>query len=268
MNVLLEKTLQRFIIFYLYGLFVAWIFTLIEKLEETAHERKERALEDIRKGYGHITPKTTLGQCFTILSCLLGLPLTMLAMKSAGELCASVLTSLVTKTETKLLKRTQPKNVKKKTFFCTCALVIVLLILSAIPTSLRNDWTMMEGLYAWFISLTTIGFGDYVPFSTAYEGNVGEERASTTSSEWYSILLTLPMMVGLSLVSCIFSILVDSMDHIRDFRDRCLGCCPDFIWLKQTLLHDNRSTDDTNETTLENGDQKTTEEKNSRSIEI
>ncbi|XP_068740019.1 uncharacterized protein [Montipora capricornis] len=49
MNVLLEKTLQRFIIFYLYGLFVAWIFTLIEKLEETAHERKERALEDIRK---------------------------------------------------------------------------------------------------------------------------------------------------------------------------------------------------------------------------
>ncbi|XP_068740013.1 uncharacterized protein [Montipora capricornis] len=50
MNVLLEKTLQRFIIFYLYGLFVAWIFTLIEKLEETAHERKERALEDIRKG--------------------------------------------------------------------------------------------------------------------------------------------------------------------------------------------------------------------------
>ena len=191
----------------------------------------------------------------------------MLAMKSAGELCASVLTFLVTKTETKLLKRTQPKNVKKKTFFCTCALVIVLLILSAIFTSLRNGWTMMEGLYAWFISLTTIGFGDYVPFSE-YKGNVGDEKASTTSSEWYSILLTLPMMVGLSLVSCIFSILVDSMDHIRDFRDRCLGCCPNFIWLKQTLRHDNRSTNDTNETTRENDDQKTTEEKNSRSIEI
>ena len=32
----------------LYGLFIAWIFTMIEKLDETAHQRMERMLKDLR----------------------------------------------------------------------------------------------------------------------------------------------------------------------------------------------------------------------------
>ena len=42
------KAIVRILILYLYGLFIAWIFTMIEKLDETAHQRMERMLKDLR----------------------------------------------------------------------------------------------------------------------------------------------------------------------------------------------------------------------------
>ena len=48
MRRLLCKAIVRILILYLYGLFIAWIFTMIEKLDETAHQRMERMLKDLR----------------------------------------------------------------------------------------------------------------------------------------------------------------------------------------------------------------------------
>ena len=39
---------MQILILYLYGLFIAWLFTMIEKLDETAHQRMERMLKDLR----------------------------------------------------------------------------------------------------------------------------------------------------------------------------------------------------------------------------
>ena len=39
---------MRILILYLYGLFIAWIFAIIEKLDETAHQRMKRMLKDLR----------------------------------------------------------------------------------------------------------------------------------------------------------------------------------------------------------------------------
>ena len=49
MNVLIGKTLVRLLILLSYGLFVAWLFTLIEKTDEPPHIREERALKALRK---------------------------------------------------------------------------------------------------------------------------------------------------------------------------------------------------------------------------
>ena len=48
MRRLLCKAIVRILILYLYGLLIAWIFTMIEKLDETAHQRMERMLKDLR----------------------------------------------------------------------------------------------------------------------------------------------------------------------------------------------------------------------------
>ena len=52
MRPLLCKAIVRILILYLYGLFIAWIFTTIKKLDETAHQRMERMLTNLRNEVG------------------------------------------------------------------------------------------------------------------------------------------------------------------------------------------------------------------------
>lgn len=48
MHPLLRKTLLRVGVFYAYGLFVAWIFTLIERRDESADDRMNQKLRELR----------------------------------------------------------------------------------------------------------------------------------------------------------------------------------------------------------------------------
>ena len=48
MHPLLRKTLLRVMLFNVYGAFVAWIFTLIEKREESSYQRMKRMLTELR----------------------------------------------------------------------------------------------------------------------------------------------------------------------------------------------------------------------------
>ena len=186
-------------------------------------------------GYGHITPKTQLGQGITIIACLLGIPITMLALKTAGELLATCIKLLVVKTETVLLKRAEPKHLKKKTFLAACTLMAVLYILISVSAVYLEKWSFVEGLYSWFTTFTTIGFGDYVPFVSLVR-NAEQGKNSEGYLVLQAVVFIVPYVVGLSLTSCILNCLVDSVDEIRDFCDRCMNCCPSLISFTRRLL--------------------------------
>lgn len=108
--------------------------------------------------------ESALGQGVTIIFCTIGIPMTMLAMKSLWELLAIGVRSLVIKTETILLNRTEPRHVKLNTI-CVSGYIIVFqhVMLASLSTSFTANWSFLESFYAWFITLSTIGFGDYVP---------------------------------------------------------------------------------------------------------
>ena len=93
-------------------------------------------------GYGHITPETPLGQIVTVLYTFLGVSLTMLTLKTMGK---------------------RPRNVKKKSVFVTFALMILTVCLGGLEGMYVKGWTFVEGFYAWFATLSTLGYGDYVP---------------------------------------------------------------------------------------------------------
>ena len=65
--------------------------------------------------------------------------------------------------ETKLLSRTRPRNIKKKSVFVTFALMILTVCLGGLEGMYVEGWTFVEGFYAWFATLSTLGYGDYVP---------------------------------------------------------------------------------------------------------
>lgn len=254
--------------FHAYGLFVAWIFTFIEKRAESSHERMERILQELKNevdtnynmtnndfarfvakaaeavmegnqldwnflnscgfvfaalttiGFGNITPKTPLGQGITIIFCLIGIPLTMLALKSAGEIMACGIRFLVIKVETGVLKNDTPKHVKVKIFLSAVSLLIILFLLTSAFSVLIENWSYLKSLYAWFTTFTTIGFGDYIHLDSfarkAARGEIPNYRVVL-----YGLVSSFPYLMGLSLVSCILSCLVDSVDNVRNFRDRC-----------------------------------------------
>ena len=148
-------------------------------------------------------------------------------MKSAGELLASCIKFIVVKADSFLLRKAEPKHVKRKTFFVANALVITILVLASVSSIYLENWSFLEGLYAWFITFATVGFGDYVHLESisrkASNGEIPKYRVV-----FYGILLSLPYVISLSLVSCILSCIVDSVDQIREARDRCITCCHSF----------------------------------------
>lgn len=167
-------------------------------------------------GYGNITPQTPAGKILCIFISLLGIPITLLTLKSIGELISRRLKVIVTKFEKKILKRPEPKRVQTK---------------SALTHSL--DWTFIEGLYFWFITFTTIGFGDYVisnidvPSYNKLTFNISshqENKDESVDLHIDNILNMLNCLIGLCIVSSVLNSIMASIEE-RTCRPRCFGCC-------------------------------------------
>lgn len=166
--------------------------------------------------YGNITPQTPAGKILCIFISLLGIPITLLTLKSIGELISRRLKVIVTKFEKKILKRPEPKRVQTK---------------SALTHSL--DWTFIEGLYFWFITFTTIGFGDYVisnidvPNYNKLTFNLSshqENKDESVDLHIDNILNMLNCLFGLCIVSSVLDSITASIEE-RTCRPRCFGCC-------------------------------------------
>lgn len=114
-------------------------------------------------GYGHSTPLSDLGKAFSILYALLGVPFTMLVLTA----CVQKLLFPLVVGPVGLLHRwgLEPR--------AACALHLLLLLLllvlcffvapAALFSWLEGTWSFLDGVYYCFVSLCTIGLGDYVP---------------------------------------------------------------------------------------------------------
>ena len=154
----------------------------------------------------------------------------MLTLKTTGEVLACCIRFAVVKTEAVIFKKAEPKHLKKKMFIVTSVLLAVLIILASVASTFLDEWTFLEGLYVWFITFTTIGFGDYVYLESTVK-KVDHGETSKVYLLIYGLLSVLPYLLGLSLMSCLLTCLVDSIDHIREFWNHCLSyarrllCC-------------------------------------------
>ena len=85
-----------------------WLAILINRLVAYWVDLVFISLSIVFSGFANLTPNTRLGQGITIIFCLIGIPLTMLALKSAGELMGCGIRFIVTKTEACLFKNDPP----------------------------------------------------------------------------------------------------------------------------------------------------------------
>ena len=113
-------------------------------------------------GYGHISPSTVGGQIFCIFYALLGIPLCGILLSALGDrLCKIKATGLERANDKLKLK----KQWQQKIFKMFATLFVGLGLFIFIPASIFvavEGWDYHEAWYYCFITLTTVGFGDFV----------------------------------------------------------------------------------------------------------
>ena len=117
---------------------------------------------DLLTGYGKMAPATIWGRIFCIFYAIFGIPITGLMLKSIGERITETTANFWKLVDTKIFKR-EPRKIYLKTVACIFLMVAGMILLLAGIGKSYEGWTFFEGVYFAFITLSTIGFGDYVP---------------------------------------------------------------------------------------------------------
>ncbi|XP_028446073.1 potassium channel subfamily K member 4 [Perca flavescens] len=116
-------------------------------------------------GFGNLSPRTWYGQLFCVCYALVGIPMFGILLAGVGDHMGTVLRRAVAKIETLFLKRkVRPTTVR--VISAVLSILIGCLIFLAVPTVVFQkveQWSFLESLYFVVITLTTVGFGDYVP---------------------------------------------------------------------------------------------------------
>uniref|UniRef100_H3DHC5 Potassium two pore domain channel subfamily K member 4 n=1 Tax=Tetraodon nigroviridis TaxID=99883 RepID=H3DHC5_TETNG len=116
-------------------------------------------------GFGNLSPRTWYGQLFSVCYALVGIPMFGILLAGVGDHMGTVLRRAVAKIETLFLKRkVRPTTVRW--ISAVLSILIGCLIFLAVPTFVFQrveDWSILEAFYFVVITLTTVGFGDYVP---------------------------------------------------------------------------------------------------------
>lgn len=118
-------------------------------------------------GYGHTVPLSDGGKAFCIFFCILGIPITLFFLSVAVQR----LMVLVTRRPVSYFhRRWAVSKSKLAAVHAACLALLTALLFLLIPawifTNLEKDWSFLESLYFCFISLSTVGLGDYVPGET------------------------------------------------------------------------------------------------------
>lgn len=170
---------------------------------------------------------------------LLGIPITLLALQSLGELIAKLVNASVRKFEKKFLRRAEPKQVQTKSAVFLFSLMIWLMIATGYTAKTKDaNWTFVEGVYFCFITFSTIGFGDYIikePTTSIKKLCVNdsvcqENKEASDDSAYLStlrvftyIMFMCYYIIALCIVSSVLNSIMLALEEHR-CRPLCRGC--------------------------------------------
>ncbi|XP_048394446.1 potassium channel subfamily K member 10-like isoform X2 [Stegostoma tigrinum] len=152
-------------------------------------------------GYGNIAPSTEGGKIFCILYALFGIPLFGFLLAGIGDQLGTIFGKSIARVE-KVFRKKQVSQTKIRVISTILFILAGCLVFVTIPAIIFKHiegWTTLDSIYFVVISLTTVGFGDYVA-----GGNIAIHYR-----EWYKPLVWFWILVGLAYFAAVLSMIGD-----------------------------------------------------------
>nr|XP_015212306.1 PREDICTED: potassium channel subfamily K member 9 isoform X2 [Lepisosteus oculatus]XP_015212307.1 PREDICTED: potassium channel subfamily K member 9 isoform X2 [Lepisosteus oculatus] len=167
-------------------------------------------------GYGHAAPGTDAGKAFCMFYAVLGIPLTLVMFQSLGERMNTFVKYLLKRIKKCCGMRSTEVSMENMVTvgFFSC---IGTLCIGAAAFSHYEEWSFFQSYYYCFITLTTIGFGDFV----ALQKNRALQRKPL-----YVAFSFMYILVGLTVIGAFLNLVVlrfltmNSEDERRDAEER------------------------------------------------
>ncbi|XP_048363013.1 potassium channel subfamily K member 17 [Sphaerodactylus townsendi] len=177
-------------------------------------------------GYGNLSPSTVVAQVFCIFFALFGIPLNLVLLNRIGQLMLSVVQQCACHLGEKFHWQKGAAVLTR-----TCALVGGLLLFLLLPPLLFTaieGWTYEEGFYYSFITLSTIGFGDYV---------IGM-NPDRTYPVWYKNVVSLWILFGMAWLALIINLCISLLEN---YSELCQCCKRKGRVVEQELMNGNQN---------------------------
>ncbi|XP_078726435.1 potassium channel subfamily K member 1-like [Lampetra fluviatilis] len=141
-------------------------------------------------GYGHTVPLSDAGKALCILYAVLGIPFTLLLLTSIVQRLMEHLTRRPLRSLASSSSSSSSPELlaaAHAALLLACVGVLFFVVPAAVFTSLEEGWGFLGAFYFCFISLSTVGLGDYVP----------GEADRQPSRELYKVCVTVYLLLGL-----------------------------------------------------------------------
>ncbi|KAI1295582.1 Potassium channel subfamily K member 10 [Halotydeus destructor] len=146
-------------------------------------------------GYGHMSPSTPTGRLFCLVYALFGIPMTGILLGAIGERFSRCFLDKIHRVRQRQMT---PYGIRliilKRGLFFFVPWFVVFLVTPALVFKYLEEWTFVESFYYCFVTLSTIGFGDFV--AGQFDGEY----------VWlYKIVVVLWIIFGLAYLSMILN---------------------------------------------------------------
>ncbi|KAM8913784.1 potassium channel subfamily K member 15-like [Spinachia spinachia] len=149
-------------------------------------------------GYGHSAPRTVAGKAFCMIYAVLGIPLTLVMFQSLGERINTAVRHVLHRAKQGLGLRETEVSIGNMVLV-GLLLCVSTLSLGGAAFSYFEDWTFFNSYYYCFVTLTTIGFGDFVALQKT---NALQKRPS------YVVFSFMYILVGLTVIGAFLNLVV------------------------------------------------------------
>ncbi|KAK6182939.1 hypothetical protein SNE40_010510 [Patella caerulea] len=148
-------------------------------------------------GYGNMAPYTLAGKAATVAYALIGIPVTLILLNALGEKLAALFAKI---NKLNLCSKSTP-SINKTVNMVLIVLfgVCLMFVAPGFIFTLVEEWNFLETLYFCFITLSTIGFGDYI--IATHKNSSGNDAYTVIGYVW--------VLFGLAYLSLVIKYITD-----------------------------------------------------------